>query len=98
MELSFRLIYSKENQYQFRKTNTSDGSKLQSMLHPTEEEYEKAKSMMIKQAKLRKHWFIKYQPAMIMHRKFMKRLQDSGYNDIFIPNMIRLSPSYKEYY
>ena len=35
---------------------------------------------------------------MIMHRKFMKRLQDSGYNDIFIPNMIRLSPSYKEYY
>ena len=54
--------------------------------------------MMIKQAKLRKHWFIKYQPAMIMHRKFMKRLQDSGYNDIFIPSMIALSPAYKRYH
>ena len=28
----------------------------------------------------------------------MKNLQDSGYNDIFIPNMIILSPKYKEYH
>ena len=28
----------------------------------------------------------------------MKRLQDSGYNDIFIPNMIILSPKYKAYH
>ena len=28
----------------------------------------------------------------------MKLLQDCGYNDIFIPNMIRLSPAYKKYH
>lgn len=94
----FALFIQKKTNTSLEKQTLAMDQKLQSMLHPTEEEYEKAKSMMIKQAKLRKYWFIKYQPAMIMHRKFMKRLQDSGYNDIFIPNMIRLSPSYKEYY
>ena len=28
----------------------------------------------------------------------MKRLQDAGYNDIFIPSMIELSPAYKRYH
>ena len=28
----------------------------------------------------------------------MKELQDKGYNDIFIPNLIKLSPKYKEYH
>lgn len=28
----------------------------------------------------------------------MKELQDKGYNDFFIPNMIKLSPKYKEYH
>ena len=28
----------------------------------------------------------------------MKRLQDCGYNDIFIPAMTRLSPKYREYH
>ena len=28
----------------------------------------------------------------------MKELQNKGYNDIFIPNMIALSPKYREYH
>lgn len=94
----FALFIQKKINNSLEKQTLAMDQKLQSMLHPTEEEYEKTKAMMLKQAKLRKHWFLKYQPAMIYHRKFMKQLQDSGYNDIFIPNMIRLSPTYKEYY
>lgn len=94
----FALFIQKIMNNSLEKQTLAMDQKLQSMLHPTEEEYEKMKAMMLKQAKLRKHWFIKYQPAMILHRKFMKQLQNSGYNDIFIPNMICLSPSYKEYY
>lgn len=30
--------------------------------------------------------------------KFMKELHNKGYNDIFIPNMKKLSPEYKEYH
>lgn len=94
----FTLFIQKKLNNSLEKQTLAMDKKVESLLHPTEEEYEKMKAMMLKQAKLRKHWFIKYQPAMILHRKFMKRLQDNGYNDIFIPNMIRLSPSYKEYY
>lgn len=94
----FTLFIQKKMNNSLEKQTLAMDKKVESLLHPTEEEYEKMKAMMLKQAKLRKHWFIKYQPAMILHRKFMKRLQDNGYNDIFIPNMIRLSPSYKEYY
>lgn len=28
----------------------------------------------------------------------MRRLKDCGYNDIFIPNMMALSPKYREYH
>lgn len=94
----FALFIQKKTNSSLEKQTLAMDQKLQSMLHPSEEEYEKIKAMVVKQSKHRKKWYIKYQPSMILHRKFMKRLQDSGYNDIFIPNMICLSPSYKEYY
>ena len=94
----FALFIQKKTNSSLEKQTLAMDQKLQSMLYPSEEEYEKIKAMVVKQSKHRKKWYIKYQPSMILHRKFMKRLQDSGYNDIFIPNMIRLSPSYKEYY
>lgn len=34
----------------------------------------------------------------IAHRRFMRKLQDCGYNDIFLPNMMALSPEYKTYH
>ena len=44
------------------------------------------------------NFLYKYSIAGITQRRFMKELQDKGYNDIFIPNMIKLSPKYKEYH
>lgn len=72
--------------------------KIQDMLHPSPEEYEKIKKQTISAAKLKNRWFFKYHPVFVSQRKFMKRLQDSGYNDIFIPAMTRLSPKYKQYH
>lgn len=64
----------------------------------SEEEYEKLKEQTRKNVKMKNSIIFKYHPAFISQRKFMRRLKDSGYNDIFIPNMILLSPKYKEYH
>ena len=64
----------------------------------TEAEYEGLKRQVKRGVKLQQNVLLKYQPAFIAKRKWMKRLQDCGYNDIFIPNMIALSPSYKAYH
>ena len=41
---------------------------------------------------------MRFHPAFVSQRKFMRELQDKGYNDIFIPNMKKLSPDYKKYH
>ena len=64
----------------------------------SEEDYEKVKKEIAGNVKLNNSFFFKYHPAFISQRKFMKQLQDKGYNDIFIPNMKILSPKYKEYH
>lgn len=64
----------------------------------SEEDYEKVKKEIAGNVKLKNSFFFKYHPAFISQRKFMKQLQDKGYNDIFIPNMKILSPKYKEYH
>ena len=61
-------------------------------------EYEKLKEQTRKNVKTKNSIFFNYHHAFIVQRRFMKCLQDSGYNDIFIPNMILLSPKYKEYH
>lgn len=73
-------------------------NKIQSLLNPTAEEYEKTKKMIRQNVKLRNNFIYKYNPFLMINRKFMKQLQNSGYNDIFIPNMKKLSPKYKEYH
>ena len=40
---------------------------------------------------------MKYHPSFIAQRKMQKEFQDKGYNDIFIPNLMVLSPQYAEY-
>ena len=73
-------------------------SKIKEMLNPTEEEYEKLKKKVNDGYKLKNSIFYKYSLIGISQRKFMKELQNKGYNDIFIPSMIALSPKYKEYH
>lgn len=72
-------------------------SQIQQYLNPSEEEYKKLKEQTIRNVKLKNSLFYKYHPIFISQRKFMKQLQKQGYNDIFIPNMIALSPKYKDY-
>ena len=73
-------------------------SQIKEMLNPTEEEYEKLKKKVNDGYKLKNSIFYKYSLIGISQRKFMKELQNNGYNDIFIPSMIALSPKYKEYH
>ena len=62
----------------------------------SKEEYERLKAGVLKGAKL-KSGILKYHPSYIAQRKIMKQYQDKGYNDIFIPNLMVLSPKYGEY-
>lgn len=62
----------------------------------SEADYALLKENVLKGAKLKSGIF-KYHPAYIAQRKMMKQFQDKGYNDIFIPNLKKLSPAYCEY-
>ena len=62
----------------------------------SESEYEKLKEMVKKGAKM-KTGIMKYHPSFIAQRKMQKEFQDKGYNDIFVPNLMVLSPQYAEY-
>lgn len=73
-------------------------AKTKEYININDEGYEKLKEQTVRGVKVKNSFFFKYHPAFILQRKFMQRLQDSGYNDIFIPNMILLSPMYKEYH
>lgn len=68
------------------------------MLNPSEEEYEKTKKMIYSSYKIQNNFLYKYSIASIAKRKMMKELQRCGYNDIFIPNLKKLSPKYNEYH
>ncbi|WP_434798517.1 MerR family transcriptional regulator [Terrisporobacter vanillatitrophus] len=73
-------------------------AKTKEYININDEGYEKLKEQIARGVKVKNSFFFKYHPAFILQRKFMQRLQDSGYNDIFISNMILLSPKYKEYH
>ncbi len=72
-------------------------SNVQSMLHPTEEEFEKFVTSTKKYVKARNRRFSKLYPFSVSQRRLMKQMKNCGYNDIFIPAMIELSPKYREY-
>ena len=61
-----------------------------------ESEYNRLKEQVLKGAKM-KTGMMKYHPSFVAQRKMQKELQDKGYNDIFIPNLMALSPKYAEY-
>lgn len=62
----------------------------------SESEYERLKETVWKAAKM-KTGIMKYHPSIAAQRKMQKEFQDKGYNDIFIPNLMVLSPQYAEY-
>ncbi len=72
--------------------------KINDLLNPDPQLYQKMLLDFKKSIKLKNSFFCKYHPAFRSQRKFMKRLQDCGYNDIFISNMKILSPKYKIYH
>ena len=71
---------------------------LKMYLNPTPEEYEKLKKQVSSGVKLKNSFLYKYSISGFAQRKFMRELQNKGYNDIFIPSMMELSPTYKEYH
>ena len=81
-----------------QKTLEQTEQRTQKYLNLTEEEYQDLKEQTLKNVKLRNHPLVKYHPFFIAHRRFMRKLQDCGYNDIFLPNMMALSPEYKAYH
>ena len=71
-------------------------AKLKLYLDPNPEEYEKLKKTVLDGYRTKR--LLRFHPVYIEQRKFMKELQNKGYNDIFIPNMKILSPAYKTYH
>lgn len=61
-----------------------------------ENEYNKLKERVYAGVKM-KTGIMKYHPSFIAQRKMQKELQNKGYNDIFLPNLMILSPKYAEY-
>lgn len=98
MKLNSFIMYKLLPKQEMSKMVEKMDEKTKELINISEEEYEKLKEQTRKGVKMKNSILFKYNPAFILQRKFMKRLQDSGYNDIFIPNMILLSPKYKEYH
>ena len=61
-----------------------------------ENEYSKLKERVYAGVKM-KTGIMKYHPSFIAQRKMQKELQNKGYNDIFLPNLMVLSSKYAEY-
>ncbi len=97
MKLSSYLMY-KLPKPRLEQMATRLEEQLRKYVNTTEQEYEGLKQQTKRGVKMQNNILYKYHPVFISKKQFMKRLQDCGYNDIFIPNMIALSPSYKAYH
>lgn len=71
-------------------------AQLRLYLDADEEQYENLKKQVLNGYRMKR--MMRFHPVYIAQRKFMKKLQDKGYNDFFIPNMKKLSPEYKKYH
>ena len=72
-------------------------ARLQSMLNPSEEEYERMKTQILRTVRLRENPLVRYSLPELAKRRMMRRLKDCGYYDLFLPQLERLSPPYKAY-
>lgn len=97
MRLISYLQYKLNRLNLFDQTETME-KRMRQMIEMSDHDYEKLKKQVLSGVKMKTSFPMKYHPAFVSQRKFMKRLQDAGYNDIFIPSMIALSPAYKRYH
>lgn len=65
-------------------------------LDPEPQQYDRLKKQVLEGYRMKR--LLRWHPAYIAQRQFMRELQDKGYNDIFIPAMKRLSPRYRVYH
>ena len=100
LPLHFNMwIMYKLNHKDLIKQNTERiDSYIKMYLNPTPKEYDKFKKQIAHGVKVKNSFLYKYSLVGVAQRKLMKELQNKGYNDIFIPNMIKLSPKYKEFH
>ena len=73
-------------------------ARIKAMLNPDEDTYTRIRDQMEKSLRLRETPLVRYRPGEAIKRSIMRSLRDCGYYDIFIPQMKRLSPSYKAYH
>lgn len=97
MKINSYILYKLPKQNINDMTSKMD-NKIKEYANISDDEYDKIKEQTRKGVKMKNSLLFKYHPQFVAQRKFMQRLQDSGYNDIFIPNMKILSPKYKEYH
>ena len=98
MKINSFIMYKLIPKQDMSKMAEQMDAKIKEYINISDEEYKKLKEQTARGVKIKNSFFFKYHPASILQRKFMRNLQNSGYNDIFIPNMILLSPKYKEYH
>ena len=72
-------------------------AQLKRLLEPNAKQYAQMKKAVLHQYRVQKYCLLRYLPSSISKRHWMMELQRSGYNDIFLPNMEKLSPAYREY-
>lgn len=96
LPLSFRLSMRLSSLLPAISATEAD-ARLQSMLHPSPEEYDRMKENILKTVRIRENPLVRYSLPEIFKRSTMRSLRDCGYYDIFIPAMERLSPPYKAY-
>ena len=70
---------------------------LKRLLEPNGKAVRANEKAVLHQYRVRKYCLLRYLPSSISKRHWMMELQRSGYNDIFLPNMEKLSPAYREY-
>ena len=73
-------------------------AQIQAMLNPTEEAYARMREQTLRSVRMRKNPLVRYSPGEVMKRRMMRALKDCGYYDVFIPEMKRLSPTYRAYH
>lgn len=72
-------------------------AQLKRLMEPDAKQYAQMKQAVLRQYRNQKYFLFRYLPSSISKRHWMMELQRSGYNDIFLPNMEKLSPSYQKY-
>ena len=90
------ISYRFQSEISAESMSTKMNEQMKLYLEADETQYEKLKKQVLDGYRMKR--MMRFHPVHISQRKFMKELQNKGYNDIFISNMKKLSPDYKAYH